>query len=434
MSTSPLPRLRSVESFPARQPDGQMWIALRDPQGFAGCVMLPREAALVASLLDGTRDVAAVQAEYQRQFGQSVARGDINSLVEQLDVRLFLDNQRFRDRWKAEVEGYLNNPVRPAAHAGGAYAASGAELTAQLDRLFTMPNGPGAIDAARAAAVNDIAAAAGGDPAAERLQGILSPHIDLHRGGPAFAWAYRRLVEESDADLFVIFGTAHQWMRNLFSVSKKHFETPLGVVQTDKMFVGKLGQKLAAQPGGKELNLFADELAHRPEHSIEFQVIFLQHLLGERRQFKVVPILVGSFHPFLQQNTPPKDAPAVRAFVAALQATAAEHSGKVCYISGGDLAHIGQRFGDQARLTQARLDEQSRDDRALLDAACRVDAQGFFQHVADNGDRNRICGLSPTYAMLEVMQPKRGEFLTYGQAVEPDGSSCVSFGSLAFYR
>jgi hypothetical protein len=265
------------------------------------------------------------------------------------------------------------------------------------------------------------------------LRGILSPHIDFRRGGPAFAWAYRRLAEESDADLFVIFGTAHQWIRNLFSVSKKHFDTPLGVVQTDKKFVGLLGQKLAAQPGGKELNLFADELAHRPEHSIEFQVIFLQHLLGEHREFKVVPILVGSFHEYIRQGRQPAETPQVRAFTAALQACVAEYPGKVCYISSGDLAHIGQRFGDEKRLTPAVLERQKKFDQKLLETAGRADGAEFFRQVAEEEDRSRICGLSPTYAMLEAMKPKRGEVLTYGQAVEPDGTSCVSFGSVAFY-
>ena len=35
--------------------------------------------------------------------------------------------------------------------------------------------------------------------------------------------------------------------------------------------------------------------------------------------------------------------------------------------------------------------------------------------------------------MLRVTQPKRGELLRYDQAVELDGTSCVSFASLAFY-
>jgi hypothetical protein len=35
--------------------------------------------------------------------------------------------------------------------------------------------------------------------------------------------------------------------------------------------------------------------------------------------------------------------------------------------------------------------------------------------------------------MLEVARPKRGELLKYDQAVELDGTACVSFASAAFY-
>ncbi len=42
-------------------------------------------------------------------------------------------------------------------------------------------------------------------------------------------------------------------------------------------------------------DLFADELLHRNEHSIEFQALFLKWALGNR-DFTVVPILVSSFH------------------------------------------------------------------------------------------------------------------------------------------
>src|SRR5262249_16377387 len=136
--------------------------------------------------------------------------------------------------------------------------------------------------------------------------------------------------EESDADLFVIFGTAHNPMRHLFSVTRKHFETPLGTVETDRQFVARLTANLAATPGGSELNLAADELAHRQEHSIEFQTVFLQYLLGARRPLKIVPVLVGSFHEFVESGKQPSSAAPVAAFVSALEKTLAEHSGRVC--------------------------------------------------------------------------------------------------------
>ncbi len=416
------PKLRPVESFPVGQGDGAVVFALRDPEGFSSPVVLPYEAATLASLMDGTRTLADMRDALERQIGRPVALADVESVVSELDHRYFLDTDRFRARWKREIEGYLNSKVRPAAHAGGAYSAEPGILRLELASLFS-----GAEGAIAAAEPN-------GDAPAGRLCGVLSPHIDFARGGPAFAQAYKKIIDHSDADLFVIFGTAHSPMRSLFSLTRKHFATPLGTVETDRTFVSKLASGLSAMPGGREVNLFADELAHRQEHSIEFQVVFLQYLLADRRPFKIVPVLTGSFHEFVKGNVSPAASPEVSAFVSAMQQAAAEYSGKICYISGGDLAHIGQRFGDWAVLDKERLQEQAEDDRQLLAAACRADADGFFEHVALQCDRDRICGLSPTYTMLQVMRPSRGELLRYDQAVELDGTACVSFASLAFYH
>lgn len=415
------PRLRRVESFPINQPGEEVLFALRDPEGFAGSIALPYAAAVLASYMDGSRSLTEIQSQFRQQCGQIVALADIEQLARDLEARNFLDTDRFRLLWKMELERYLNSPLRRAAHAGTAYASDPQALREQLAELFTSEKGPGA---PAELAVNR----------ASSLCGVLSPHIDLARGGPTFAWAYKKIVEETSADLFVIFGTAHTPMRNLFSVTRKDFETPLGVVETDRKFVAGLAARLAATPSGKELNIAADELAHRQEHSIEFQALFLQYLLAGRRPFKIVPVLTGSFHEFVAEKSLPADAPQVAAFVRAMRDTAEGYPGRVFYISGGDLAHIGQRFGDRGKLDVQRLSAQAADDRRLLDAACRADANAFFRHVASEQDRNRICGLSPTYTMLEVMLPQRGELLRYDQAIELDGTSCVSFASLAFYK
>jgi len=422
--TEPLrPRLRRLDSFPVNQAGGEVAFALRDPEGFSGSIVIPYGAAVLASLMDGTRTVEEILDAFRQQFGQAATTADIERLIQQFDERCLLDNDRFRAIWKVEVERYLNLKTRPAAHAGGAYAAEPVALRAQMAGLFTSEKGPGEPDWD-----------AGDVPVTGELCGVLSPHIDLHRGGPAFAWAYKRIVEQSQADLFVILGTAHSPMRSLFSATKKNFDTPLGTVETDRQFVATLSANLARTPGGKEMNLFADELAHRQEHSIEFQTVFLQYLLGDRRPFKIVPILTGSFHDFVRSGTSPQNAPEVAAFVSALQQTTAKHPSKVCYISAGDLAHIGQRFGDREFLDAARLKNQAESDRSLLDAVCQADAEGLFRQIANEKDRHRICGLSPTYTMLEAMRPDRGELLRYDQAVELDGTSCVSFASAAFYR
>jgi AmmeMemoRadiSam system protein B len=257
----------------------------------------------------------------------------------------------------------------------------------------------------------------------------MSPHIDFHRGGSSFAWAYDRVVTDSQSKLFIILGTAHTPLQSFYSVSRKDFDTPLGTACTDCNFVDSLAKRL-----GDPDNIFRDELPHRHEHSIEFQTLMLQYVLGDRRDYKIVPILVGSFHRFVQHGRLPNESPAVADFIAALRETVLEAGEHVCFVGGVDMAHIGQQFGDPELLDDARLKSQWTDDQNLLIKACAGDAAGWFSHVAEQGDANRICGLAPMYTLLETVKPTRGELLKYDQAVADDRTSCVSFASVAFYE
>ncbi len=429
------PRLRRVESFPVSQADGQTLFALRDPEGFSETVALPYQAAVVASLLDGSRTIGEIRADFEGRLGHTVSLADVEKVVRDLDERDYLDTERFRNRWKRAIELYLNARVRPAAHAGRAYPADAAALRKQIAELLANDQNQGT--APREETKADCTAVAGAPAEAGArgtLCGVLSPHVDLRRGGVSIAWACQKLLDETDADLFVVLGTAHNPMRQLFAATKKDFATPLGNVHTDRKFVARLAARMSAGQRGDDLNLMADELAHRQEHSIEFPIVLLQSLLGGKRSFQIVPILVGSFHEFVTDQTSPKDDPRVATLIAALRATVAEHEGRVCYLASGDLAHVGQRFGDREFLDADRLAEQSRHDRELLNAARDADAEQFFRRIAASGDRDRVCGLSPTYVMLEAAQPTQGEVLRYDQAVELDGTGCVSFASAAFYR
>lgn len=420
MAVSSRPRLRALEIFPVG-PKDELLFALRDPEGYGETVVVPYGAVLLASLLDGTHTLTEIRTALKADLGAQVSLQDLKRLVAQLEQAHLLEGETFEQyRWKHDQQ-YMTTPVRPASHAGGAYAGEPDALRAQLADLFTCPTGPGAIDPKA-------------NPNGQRLCAIVSPHIDLHRGGPTFAWAYKRIAEQSSADLFVIFGTAHSPMDQTFSLTRKNFDTPLGVVRTDQPFIDRLVERLASDPAGRQLDLFEDELVHRHEHSIEFQVMFLQYLLGSKRPFSIVPVLVGSFHRFIQSGGQPERSPEIGAFIRAMREMAEVAAGRVCFISGADLAHLGQRFGDRWLLDKKRLTKQSVDDHQLLQTACCVDPEGFFEHVATRGDRSRICGLGPTYVMLQVISPARGEMLQYDQAVEPDGTACVSFASLAFYR
>ena len=427
MSLPTHPRVRALELVPLGNGDEGMF-ALRDPYGIAGTVALPVGAALLVTLMTGERTLGELRQEIERRVGNSLTLDEVRRVVEQLDERYFLDNQRFAKHEAALIAEYQSLETRPAAHAGGAYQLEEPALRRQLGELFTCDEGPGLLP--WEGNVNGDFAR----PDASRLCGIMSPHIDFHRGGAAFAWAYDRLVAESEAELFVILGTAHTPLAGLYSVSRKDFATPLGTARTDREFVDTLSRRLASRDNATEAwRIFQDELPHRHEHSIEFQALMLQYVLGGRRDYRIVPILVGSFHPFVLHQRFPDQSPAVADFVAALRETVAACGKQVCYVAGVDMAHIGRQFGDADLLDEPRLKTQWTDDQQLLARACAGDSAGWFEHVSSSGDRHRICGLAPMYTMLAATRPDRGELLKYDQAVAPDGTSCVSFASVAFY-
>jgi len=421
------PRVRELELVPlANGADGMY--ALRDPYGYAETVALPMVAAMLVTLMNGKRTLGELRQAFQRKIGKSLTFDEVKRVVEQMDERYFLDNERFTAREQSMIAEYEALRTRPAAHAGDAYPADESALQDHLGELFTGEGGPGLLP--WEGNVNgDFAAAE------SRLCGIMSPHIDFRRGGPAFAWAYDRVLSESDAELFIILGTAHTPLEGLYSVSRKDFDTPLGTAPTDREFVDALSQRTASRASTNEAAaMFRDELPHRNEHSIEFQALMLQYVLGGRRDYQIVPILVGSFHPFVLHQRVPDQSPAVFDFVNALRETVANCGKRACYVAGVDMAHIGRQFGDAELLDDSRLKEQWTDDQQLLARACAGDSVGWFEHVSSSEDRHRICGLAPTYTMLEAMRPERGELLKYDQAVADDGTSCVSFASVAFYE
>jgi AmmeMemoRadiSam system protein B len=390
--------------------EGRSFVALEDPLGvFPHAILVPLEGFhLIVRRFDGQTTLREIQARVFQETGQWIAAHEIESLVEQLDRALVLDGPTFA----AFCDNYRRQRIRPAALAGRSYAGTEKALRAQLAQYFTHERGAGPPRPSGAVAPG-------------RLRGVLSPHIDFHRGGPTYTWSYKEIVERSDANTFVIFGVAHQYCRNRFALTRKDFETPLGVVRTDRPYV----DRIAALAGE---HFFDDELAHRNEHSIEFQVVFLQYLLGGRREFAIVPILVGPFHDLMTASRDPIADGEVRRFIEALRAAEAASGQKVAYIGGIDLSHVGPEFGDPHLLDPDTLDQVRRFDSGMLDRATAVDPSGWFGQAAAVGNRWRVCGLAATYTMLHVLGPTRGRLLHYDQAVDAERTCCVSFASVAF--
>jgi AmmeMemoRadiSam system protein B len=322
------------------------------------------------------------------------------TLADALEAGRFLDGPAF--------QSYLARPVRSSVCRGGVYPADPAAFRAAVARLFTAPGGPGS---------------PASQPTRTDVRGVLVPHMDYARGNVTYGHAFKALVEGTDANLFVILATSH-YSPARFSLTRMDFETPLGVVETDKRLVDRIAALYG--PG-----VYDDPLAHFPEHSIELEVVAL-HALRENRPFRIVPLLVGSFADCVRDGNDPSAVPDIARMVEVLRRVGAEAGEKVCYLVSGDLAHIGPKFGDPDPVAEPVLVESKRQDDAILRTIATADPAAYFRVVADEQDRRRICGCPPTWLALSVARPKVGRVLHYQQFIDPGGHESVSFAAAAF--
>ncbi|MBN1505173.1 MAG: AmmeMemoRadiSam system protein B, partial [Candidatus Eisenbacteria bacterium] len=208
-----------------------------------------------------------------------------------------------------------------------------------------------------------------------------------------------------------------------FALTKKDFETPLGTVKTDKDIVEQL-------TGSSRDCVLADDLPHRHEHSIEFQLLFLQHALGNSG-LSIVPILCGSFRSSLDSYGGPSEIPCVGDFLASLRGIIEREKRRCLIVAGVDFSHVGIKFGDSYS-GRTLAPEAIEHDRKLLDRLCAWDAAGFWQESKRVKDTYKVCGFAPMASMLELLPAATGHFLDYGTTYEDATHSAVSYAAVAF--
>lgn len=396
------PRLRPLEILAVREGDRDL-LLVNDPLGVMPApIALKIDALDMLRVLDGSFSLNDLAAEVVRASKDLRAGSYVKEFVAQLDRLLMLDSPRFHEAFQALREGYHRLEVRQAALAGVSYPDDPTELGTFLDGHFA------AAERLRADAGEPVAAA----DALPRA--LLAPHLDPRRAGVTIARAYLELGAEHRGTLRVIvYGTGHSLLGESLALTRKRFETPFGAIPCDTAFVDRLVEKLgdAAWRG---------ELAHRDEHSIEFQALYLKRRLGDR-PFTLVPILCAGFHALMDRGRTARDDAALETLIAAIRETEQSLGGPTLHVAAVDLSHVGRRFGD-AELDDRTLAEVETRDRKALDAALRGDADGWYQAIADGEDSTRVCGWGATYALLRAADPRAGRLLRYEQSREDNGS------------
>ncbi len=400
--------------------EGQSLFVLRDLEELSDKPLaLSAGGMLLVSLLDGRRTAADVAAEFEKQTGNPVEPAVILDLVGALEKSDYLETPEVAAKRRKTRDDFKLGKVRPAVFAGPSYPADPEALTRTLDGYLKAEDGPGKAMAR--------------EPKSAAPLGLVAPHIDFGRGGPAYGWAYQALSERKPPDVIVALGVAHVSPDSPWTFTPKPYQTPFGAMEVDGALYDALASKLWYDPRN-------DEWVHKMEHSLEFQAAWLRWLYGDKAP-KWVPILVSSFERFSPDGVPSR-VPTVSKALDDMAAVLAEEAAKgrsIMVLNGVDLAHVGPRFGDELELTPELEKKIEAEDRASLVSALAHDADAFYASCVDGDGWRKVCGLSALYTGLRLMKGLSGgkagvdRLLTYGQAPDPAGG-IVSFASAVFDR
>lgn len=396
---NPLAR-RDLEFIPT-QHGGQRFVLIQDHLG------LVREGLGITlylyqfiNLLDGTKTVRDLQAELTRQSGGMLVSGhEVEDMLKKLDDSFLLESDKFLKAKNKISADFIASRTRPCFLGGRSYPKDRSALQKMLDDILS-----------------------GQPPPPEgKIVALIAPHIDLSVGRDTYSAAYQMLKQATPSRV-VVLGIGHQMSDSLFCLTDKDFETPLGLVKNETSLVRAL------RDSGEDI-IAETDWAHRAEHSLEFQIVFLQHLLGTER-FTVVPILCGSLHALKEYNRASYLNQTAR-FLEKLKEVVMAPDKETLVVAGVDFSHIGPKFGHQmpADYLESRA---AAHDQNLLNCLVRMETDSFWEESIAVKDRFNVCGFPAMAALLEVLPPCQGQIIDYHLNHEPQTRSAVSFAAVVF--
>ncbi len=401
------PVLRNLQFSPVKEGEEQ-YVVLWDPSGLSKeKLVLPLNYFFIIQHFDGDHSLQEIGALYLKRFGEFLMPNKVEQLVGDLDAKLFLEGDRTEGAKEQARAAYRQAAVRPPAFAGKSYEAGRVELRKQIDGFFSSKEGP------------DFKPS---ENKGKPIKGLIAPTYDLKQAGPIYAWAYKELQEAQQPDVLIIIGTANAGLENLFAVTDKDFETPLGVVRVDRPIVDRLRSLVP--------ETFVEDIAHLSEHAIEFQLPFVQTNTGATKPLAIVPIL-SSFSALSLAD------PSVRAsvdrFLAALREAISASGKTACVIAAGELAHLGMRYGDSAPPTDFSFHRSMQYDLEMLKYVEDLKPEEFAAYIQKEKDQRRISGFSPIYCLLRLIQAEKGQVLRYDRGITDQYNSTVTYASMAFF-
>ena len=280
--------------------------------------------------------------------------------------------------------------MRKSLVAGQFYESEFDKLEKQIKNCFSHKQGPGALP---------LKARKG------NILGIIAPHAGYVYSGPCAAWAYKKLAESKFTETFIILGPSHMGSTDIL-ISTEDFETPFGIVKTDK----EICKELLKNKFIKE-----DNDIHRLEHSIEVQLPFLQYVNKEHLQkIKIVPILIGYYDKMLAEAITSLDK-------------------EFTVIASSDFTHYGKDY-NYTPFVFNRKENMYALDSKIIEQIKKLDTEEFLKFTKNK----TVCGRLPIAVIMDLAKwykakPKLMHYCTSGD-ISNDYDSSVGYASISFQQ
>ncbi len=368
------PKIRPLEVIPQGK---SFW--LKDPMGISDGLLVSYHALLLLSLMDGTRELEELRAEFFKRTGIILREQELREFIELLEKSLLLEGENFQKTINSMRQEMLRKGVRPMSHVGEVYPED-----AESCKAFLM----------------------GEEKEKRYLLGLMVPHMDLRVARKTYWEGYGRL--KADKRLVVILGVSHYWHEMPFSVLPLHMETPFGILETRKDLLEKLQSFY-------NFDITHDLFSYRQEHSIEFVSIYAKMLLPESKALALI-VSYGDkqFLKTLAENL-------LRVIDKELHHT--------LIISSVDLSHVGKKFGDMQSY------DPSFRDRKYLELLQNLKGDDAFELLQETKNSTRIDGQYTNLVfshMLKKAGLEKGELFDYNFYYENLTDSIVSYASMGF--
>jgi hypothetical protein len=393
--------------------NGQNLFLVSDPYKISNDFIVSPIVVLVLSLLNGNNSLSDIKSTIFRLTGIIPIDDELYNLIKFFEDNLFLLDDKFNNAYKNEIENLRKKGFLRGSLMGISYP----EYPAKAEEFLFNNN----ID-------NNLNI----DEISNQIIALIIPHMDLKVARETYFKAYKLLLNnlvknKIDIENVFILGVSHYYHKNPISIFPLDFETPFGILKTNKELIEKINNNLRKILGSEYFDLFEDILIYKSEHSIEAQIPYIKLLETKlyenkvnkiNKELKVIPMIISYGNIELFDKI-------IDSFLSEIDIN------RTIFISSIDLSHVGKKFGDNNSFDPEKFDKKYIELLSNLD----INNLFYFDNIS------RIDGIFTNTFLVSVLKKIStlnnfeisSKLIDYKKYEEKLTDSIVSYCSIVYF-